>query len=279
MSSLASRLVSVAIPDSLFIDEETLRGKTTKVGQIARAASIFGVERIYIYRDSSKNYDREFETAKDILEYLETPQYLRRRLIPRKSNLEFAGILPPLRIPSHMRESVPRQDEIREAVLTTQNGELVADVGAKEAAIFEGRGQHGQRITVKVVSLKPLKVAPSPRPEQAYWGYEVRRAPSLARFLRSANFDLTILTSRLGELASKKWSELSSRMSSSERALVCFGSPEAGVDKMLKQDNAEVRDFPKAMYLNLFPFQRVETVRLEEALLGSLSVLNIAANV
>jgi methyltransferase len=177
-----------------------------------------------------------------------------------------------------VRESAPKQGEIREAVLTTQNGELVADVGAKEFAIFDGRGQHGQRITVKVESATPLKVVPSPPPEGTYWGYEVRRAPSLARFLRSANFGLTILTSRIGELASKKWAELSSRLSSSERTLVCFGSPESGVDKMLKQDAAGVKDFQKAMYLNFFPLQKVETVRLEEAILGTLSILNIAAD-
>ena len=52
-------------------------------------------------------------------------------------------------------------------------------------------------------------------------------------------------------------------------------SPEAGVDKMLKQDKAKVADFP-SMYLNTFPGQNAETIRLEEAVFGSLSILNLA---
>lgn len=269
-------LVSIAIPDSLFTDEESLRGRTIKAGEIVRAAAIFGVERIYIYRDASSNFDRDYETARQIFEYAETPQYLRRQLIGKKTELEFAGLLPPLKIPHHMRESRVQVGEVREAVLLMQSGELRADVGAKEAAIYQGHGQSGQRVTVKIESVNPLKVAQTPRPEEIYWGYEVRRAPSLARFLRSANFDLTILTSRLGESIVEKWHELTSRSSVVKRTLVCFGSPESGIDKMLKQDHNSVSDFPKAMYLNTFPFQQVATVRLEEAILGTLAILNLA---
>lgn len=274
-----TRLVSIAIPDSLFSDDDTLRGRTVKAGEIVRASAIFGVERIYIYRDASSNYDREYETARSLFEYAETPQYLRRRLIGRKSDLEFAGLLPPLRIPHHLKESKVQLGEIREGVLLLQNGELCVEVGAKESAKYQGHGQSGQRVTVKIESLNPIKATQVPRPEDAYWGYEVRRAPNIARFLRSANFELIILTSRLGESVITRWQELSSRFSSASRSLVCFGSPEQGIDKMLKQDNSSLADFPKAMYLNTFPFQQVATVRLEEAILGTLSILNVARTV
>ena len=269
-------LISIAMPDSLFTDEESLRGRTIKAGEVVRAAAIFGVERIYIYRDASSNFDRDYETARQIFEYAETPQYLRRRLIGKKADLEFAGLLPPLKIPHHMRETRVQVGEVREAVLLMQNGELRADVGAKEAAVYQGHGQSGQRVTVKIESANPIKSSQTPRPEDIYWGYEVRRAPSLARFLRSANFELMILTSRLGESVVEKWPELASRSSLAMRTLVCFGSPDSGVDKMLKQDHTSLSDFPKAMYLNTFPFQQVATVRLEEAILGTLAILNIA---
>ncbi len=269
-------LISIAIPDSLFIDEESLRGRTIKAGEIVRAAAIFGAERIYIYRDASANFDKDYETARQIFEYAETPQYLRRRLIGKKTDLEFAGLLPPLKIPHHMKEARVQVGEVRDAVLMMQNGELRADVGAREFARYKGHGQPGQRVTVKIESTNPINAVQAPRPEDTYWGYEVRRAPSLARFLRSANFELTILTSRLGVSVIEKWLELTSRSSSAERILVCFGSPDLGVDKMLKQDHSSVSDFPKAMYLNTFPFQQVATVRLEEAILGTLSILNAA---
>jgi methyltransferase len=272
----SSPQISIAIPDSLFSDEDTLRGKTIKAGQIARAVSIFGIERIYIYRDESKNYYRDYETAKQIFQYAETPQYLRKRLISKKADLEYVGLLPPLKIPHHLKESKVTVGETREAYLTIQNGELRADVGSKELAAYDGKGQTGQRVTVKILSDNPIRAVQTQAPENTYWGYEVRRAPNLARFLRSASFEVVILTSRLGENIVQKWQELLSRSRQAERILLCFGSPEAGVDKMLRQDNASLSDFPKAMYLNFFPFQNVATVRLEEAILGCLSIMNIA---
>lgn len=270
-------IFSIAVPDSLFSDEDTLRGKTIKAGQIGRAAAIFGVERIYIYRDASRNFDRDYETAKQIFQYMETPQYLRRRLISRRTELEFAGLLPPLKIPHHLKESTAIQGEIREAALLMQNGMLMADVGSKELAIFEDHGQPGQRVTIQVTSTKPLTVRLTESPQDIYWGFEVRRAPSLARFLRSASFELLIFTSRLGENIAENWNDLSSRLKAAERVLLCFGSPEEGVDFMLKEDNASVKDFPKALYLNFFPYQKVATVRLEEAIIGCLSIINLAS--
>jgi predicted SPOUT superfamily RNA methylase MTH1 len=263
----------------LFVDEEGLRGKTIKAGQIARAVSIFGVSRIYIYRDGTKNYDRDFETAKQIFEYLETPQYLRKRLISRKPDLEFAGILPPLRIPHHLKEPKVMVGETREAYLVIQNGELRADVGSKELANYEGKGQAGQRVTVKITCEKPLKATQARPPENSYWGYEVRRAPSLARFLRSASFDVIILTSRLGESIVQQWHQFCEKVKPADTIILCFGSPDLGVDRMLKQDNTTISDFPNTLCLNFFPSQNVATVRLEEAILGCLSIINVACRV
>ena len=270
-------MLSIAIPDSLFIDESSLRDKTAKVGSLARSSSIFGVERIYIYRDSSKNYDKDYETARLIFEYAETPPYLRKLVIPKNPDLESVGVLPPLRIPHHSKGTSLILGEFRDAYLQLQNGELFANVGVRELAQFEGKGQAGERVTVKIDSLKPLKVSRSPRPVDVYWGYEIRRAPTLARFLKSANFELIILTSRKCQLLQEAWDEFKNRLQSSERVLVCFGSPDKGVDAMLNQDSTKMESFPKAMCLNTIPFQNVETVRLEEAVLATLSTINIAS--
>jgi predicted SPOUT superfamily RNA methylase MTH1 len=261
----------------MFLEDDILREKTVKVGLIARAAAIFGVERIYIYRDPKKSHESDYEVARTIFEYAETPQYLRKRLYGRRKELEFAGLLSPLRIPSHLRDPIPKLNEEREGVILFQNGELMADIGARELAVIEGRSQEGTRTATKVLSLNPLKVAIIPRPSNIYWGYEIRRAPSLARFLKSANFELTILTSRLGTPLEKMWSDFCTRVSGSPRILVCFGSPEQGIDPLLKLENSKVSDFKDAFYVNSFPGQNAETIRLEEAILGFLSILNIAA--
>lgn len=259
----------------MFIADDTLRDKTLKVGEIARSAAIFGVERIYIYRDSTRNNDANYDTARLIFEYANMPQYLRKRLIGKRKELEYVGLLPPLRTPNHVRDPVPKLGELRDGVVFTQNGELVVDLGTREFGKLEGRGQEGQRLTFLITSLKPLSAKVTQRPESIYWGYEVRRAPSLARFLRSATFDATVFTSRLGKSLSESWSEFCEKIGKSQKILLCFGSPDAGVDYMLKQDGAKVSDFA-AMYLNMFPSQNSETIRLEEAILGSLSILNLA---
>ncbi len=260
----------------MFADEDSLRGKTSKIGHIARSASVFGVERIYIYRDMSGNNQRSYETARTILEYAETPQYLRKRLIGKKADLEFAGLIPPLKIPHHLKTSRLVEGEIREAVVVLQNSQIRADVGARELAFFEARGQPGQRRTVKISSVNPPTAVSTDRPEGIYWGYEVRRAPSLARFLRGSDFELVILTSHLGELLSKNWMKFVERVRSVHRILICFGSPNEGVHSILKQENSTVEEFHNALVLNMFPSQNVQTVRLEEAILGSLSIINLA---
>ena len=44
-----------------------------------------------------------------ILKYLETPQFLRKRLFPKMNDLKFAGVLHPLRIPSHVTPANPKK--------------------------------------------------------------------------------------------------------------------------------------------------------------------------
>jgi methyltransferase len=259
----------------MFLEDDTIREKTVKVGLIARSCAIFGVERIYIYRDLSRNGDSEYEIARTIFEYVETPQYLRKRLFGKRKELEFAGLLPPLRIPSHLKEYSIEPNEVREAVVVLQNGELMADIGARELAMLDGRVHDNQRITVRVTSVQPLIVRVDEKSKDQYVGYEIRRAPSLMRFLKSSNFELQLLTSRLGAPVNTIWDDFCKKCVEAPRILICFGSPEAGIDKILKQEKARVSDF-QSIYVNTFPYQNVETVRLEEAILGTLSIVNLA---
>ena len=272
-------MLSIAIPDSLFVDESSLRDKTLKAASLARSASIFGVARIYIYRDASRNFERDYQIARLVLEYAETPQYLRKALFPKNPDLEYAGLIPPLRTPHHPTNPQPKAGEIREAVLVLQNGTIFADIGARELALYEGREkQPRERVTVRVESAKPPRVSLTDKPVDLYWGYEVRRAPSLSRFLKSANFECLIFTTRKGDPVTERWSSLRELLAHSQKICACFGSPESGLDEILAQEKANYSDFPGALTLNTFPRQNVETVRLEEAVLGSLAILNVAAH-
>jgi predicted SPOUT superfamily RNA methylase MTH1 len=54
--------------------------------------------------------------------------------------------------------------------------------------------------------------------------------------------------------------------------LIVFGTPKKGVDEMLALEGRSI-DAYKYVH-NMFPFQATKTIRLEEAILGSLSILN-----
>jgi predicted SPOUT superfamily RNA methylase MTH1 len=55
-----------------------------------------------------------------------------------------------------------------------------------------------------------------------------------------------------------------------------FGSPEKGVHEIL---GGRIKNIQNAKILNFFPDQATQTVRLEEALLGTLAIINCSKQV
>ena len=96
---MSRKKLAIAIPASVISDTPHLREKTSKIGLIGRAAAIFRVDEIIVYPDNSRKgkQRREADLTALLLAYLETPQYLRKRLFKLDPQLQFAGILPPLR--------------------------------------------------------------------------------------------------------------------------------------------------------------------------------------
>ncbi len=73
--------LAVAIPAPVVSDTPHLREKTSKIGLIGRAAAIFRVDEIVVYVDNPKvNQRADVDLIATLLEYMETPQYLRKRL-------------------------------------------------------------------------------------------------------------------------------------------------------------------------------------------------------
>ena len=66
------------------------------------------VDTIYIYNETfgEKKIESLLVT---ILKYLETPQFLRKKTYPRVNELKYAGVLHPLKIPSHVTPSNPKK--------------------------------------------------------------------------------------------------------------------------------------------------------------------------
>ena len=195
--------ISVAIPDTSLSDEKGLREKTLKIGKFARTFSIFGVNKIVIYKDPTESRDKsDIFLLRLILEFLNTPQYLRKSLYPMDSDLSYVGLLPPIRAPQHKNKVRPKDvkiGEIRVGVIHDRNSvinkkdrnrftnapkpaidfkkenyDLYIDVGLDYLIPYLGGGINGEKVVVKFVNSYPeLKVirASGRDLEKLYFGY------------------------------------------------------------------------------------------------------------
>ena len=270
--------LSIAIPASLVSEVPHLREKTSVIGQIGRAAAIFRVDDIYIYPDAPD----EAHLIRLILSYMETPQYLRRRLFSKRTELRYVGVLPPLRTPHHPLESRAeklRRGEFREGVvLAEDDGEFVVDVGVDRPLRATGRAPSiGGRATVEIMETQPeLRGRFVGRGEvDWYWGYGIHVSGwDLGRLALSREFDLTVATSRLGPLYQKIEEQMRARWSEARNVLVAFGSPRSGIKEILAREGRTMEEVFH-LTVNTIPQQGCETVRTEEAVQATLAILNL----
>ncbi|KAK9161188.1 hypothetical protein Syun_007529 [Stephania yunnanensis] len=299
------RTVSIAVPGSIIDNAQSLELATRLAGQIARASTIFRIDEIVVFDNKSSGmYDSRVTTAGDedgsesgspflirILEYLETPQYLRKSLFPRHNSLRFVGLLPPLDAPHHLRkhEWGPFREGVTLKEKTLSSVGTYVDVGLSKNVVIEDKLEPGKRVTVAMGTNRHLgadqlrKVVPfsTPREEEGlYWGYKVRYASSISSVFKECpyegGYDHTIGTSEHGtivhsmDLTIPKFSHL----------LIAFGGL-AGLEESIEEDDSlkgknanEVFD----SYLNTCPNQGSRTIRTEEAIFISLQYFHEPIN-
>jgi len=267
-------LVSLLIPSSYTEESPDPRIKTYKVGQIARAAAIFRVDDIVIYHTKGHDDTRFIST---VLRYAETPQYLRKALFPMQDALRFAGVIPPLRIPSH---TVTDESEYREGIVTSVGSDrsVWVDVGSDSPIPLETPGRalkKGERISVRICSRRPTKVQIVNKKDiPSYWGYEVRAKSSLHDALTEAD-GLRIATSAKGRVLDlNTLSEIGASAKQRDKVSVAFGSPSKGLDVILLDEGHKLEDH-SSYVVNAVPGQGASTVRTEEAVFITLGLLNL----
>ena len=278
--------LSIAIPASTISDTPHLREKTAKIGLIGRAAAIFKVDEIILYQDNPKaNQARGVDFMALLLNYLETPQYLRKRLFKIEPDLEYAGILPPMRTPHHPLSGKTKHlqvGEYREGVVLSETKEgLVVDIGVQQPALLrQNQFAVGDRLTLQVINIgKLIEVQTANREDiPVYWGYRVRvETRSFAKMVSDGDFDLRIATARIGDSFVDVAGKIGERWRGGERVLVAFGAPSRGLYEIAQDGGAKLEglfDF----VVNMIPEQGTATVRTEEALLASLAILNMNFN-
>lgn len=73
------------------------------IGEIARTLAMFRVDEIIIYHDNKTDKKDSINHLITNLQYLETPQYLRKTLFPLSESLANAGLMNPLDASHHLR--------------------------------------------------------------------------------------------------------------------------------------------------------------------------------
>ncbi|XP_027198299.2 28S rRNA (uridine-N(3))-methyltransferase isoform X1 [Dermatophagoides pteronyssinus] len=286
--------VSIAVPSSIVDNAQSAELKSYLVGQIARSLVIFKIDEIIIYDEycipgtpEQVILDKRKESmvqAIRILEYLECPQYLRRQLFPIQKYLQYAGLLNPLEAPNHL--SSKDQCPYREGIVLNKphkQGSFV-NIGLKQDCQVDRSVQPNVRVTVKLEpnskKLRGKIVSPSEPREKLglYWGYSIRMANSLSEVFDGCpyegGYDLKIGTSDKGDNVDKTIKKIP--FTSSMHSLIVFGglrgiesAHESDESLSHVQETSELFDY----YLNTCPNQGSDTIRTEEAILITLSVL------
>ncbi len=272
---------SIAIPASMISDVPGLQLKTYKIGQVARALAIYCVNEVIIYPDQDYGKQREdMKFISQVLCYMETPQYLRKKLFPLSPLLKYVGTLPPLNTPhhpTHRRIAELQNEEIREGVVVSHdnNGSLV-DIGMERPLRSSERLTKGRRtFRVRKYGDKELRLELVDSSEiYEYWGYKVvESSQPIGQFIRERSHDLHILTSRLGSRIGDLITEIEGRLKKSRKILIAFGSPKEGLKEILAREGLDqsIADY----FLNTVPSQGTLSIRTEEAIHATLAITNL----
>lgn len=224
---------SIALPSSILSNAQSPELRMYVAGQIARAAAIYCIDEIVIFEeppldDQEKERQEIRRRVKDtenfnpteffklVLEYLETPQYLRKALFPVSQDLRLVGLLNPLALPSHVakkdfsrwregiavgRSNYPKNRGHGKTRGKNSSEELnkgpptrYVDVGLERLVEINESVTVGDRVTVDMRPAGPeygscpgkylfgrLADRDVPRvTDGSYWGYRVRVAKSLS---------------------------------------------------------------------------------------------------
>ncbi|RLG32829.1 hypothetical protein DRN98_04745 [Methanosarcinales archaeon] len=262
--------ITILIPSSLTMEIADEKIRAYRVGQIARAASIFRVDEIVIYRDRSFD-DTAF--IRELLEYANCPPHLKRQLFPISKNLRFAGIIPPLQTPSHPQHKSIEVGEFRMGLVKGRN----VDIGLNELAVIKkGTGEEAGVVTVRITSIDPPEVEiVDPASIPCYWGYRVRVRKSLFKALRDRKLNgRVIFTSKTGDIVDIALLKDLKEYVDLDRIVLVFGSPSRGIEEILRDDNHTMAEFGYPV-INVVKQQGTATVRLEEALVATLTICNL----
>ncbi|MEG3224049.1 MAG: RNA-binding protein [Methanobacteriales archaeon Met13] len=267
---MEQKQISIFIPVSFVSDTKDLKVRTYKVGLISRSAALFRVTRIVLYSDNEDRKGAKF--ISDVLSYMNTPQYLRKQVFPITRELRNVGILPPLRTPHHPTGDLHQGDYRQGLTIKRTRKGTIVDIGADRLALCKEKLSVNRVLNFKVEKLAK-EILITPDEPDTYWGYEIlnthRNLQDSLKVMKPKP-DMVIGTSRIGQPITSVLDEVKEGLRGSKHVAILFGGPYSGLHD-LKGNSGDLSD----LELNIIPHQGTQTVRTEEAVLATLSILNL----
>lgn len=265
--------LSIFVPNSFLAESKDSKIRTYKVGLIGRYAALFRANNIVIYNDNSDGGSRDDALyMKTILEYMDTPQYLRKQVFPITPELKNVGILPPLRTPHHPSSDDLQVGDYRKGLTKkrVRKGTMV-DIGVDQLALCKEKLSVNKVLSFRIEKLgKEILIEPD-EPDSVYWGYEAitsdRNLYDSITMMKQQP-DLVIGTSKYAPNINSILDEVQTSIKQATHVAILFGGPYSGINSLI---NERKLDFE----INTVPCQGTETVRTEEAVISTLSILNI----
>jgi len=272
----ARTLLRVALPTSILTVEHGLALKSIRIHQVARWTSIFGVYEVIFYKEPAADI-KEFQEHRTIIEdhwrYFFTPPYLRKQLIPLTPTLRYVGMLPPIRLKSFDVGKRPKTGEVRLGyVYRDLDGKFKALVGDTSPYLVIGNCRHVDKVIPLLIRSAEKRVAECLE-EHVYAGPTLSFINSfkdlLDKYRKTSKY--VIATDKMGEIPSD---EQVKELRGSD-AIILFGSPKYDLFEIASQEGLDLKKYVDYVW-NTVPFQKVVTVRTEEALIITLGVLNFS---
>jgi len=319
--------VSVALPASIIDNAPGGELKALLVGQIARAFTIFSVDEVVLWEDNSAAVTESMDGGEEDdkvsnamgffvrnLQYLETPQYLRKSLLPMHKDLKWAGLLSPLDAPHHLRkdERLPYREAVTLSAEQAWHPSPKAENGVEEAGCWANCGlaqpvwvpgdvPAGVRVTLRLGKrvtntasaaaeetdwnstlpesyLTASAVAPSePTTKMGlYWGFQVRIAKTMRAVFEECPHEGGY-DLKVG--TSERGERLGNKKLSKFRHLLIVFGGVGGLEEALQDEGSGYPGGTAAStlfdrYLNIVPHQTSRTIRTEEAVLITLTSLS-----
>ena len=284
--------LSILIPSSIVDNAQSKELRTYLIGEIARTLGIFKVSEVIIFhdklKDNSKDYINYFIKN---LQYLETPQYLRKTLFPMSDDLKLSGLMNPLESQHHLRKD--EWSPYREGCVLDRpvNGEYSwVNIGLNKDCKINQKIPPRTRVTVKlnesnfdpklkyytgtVVSMSEPFIK-----NGTYWGYVVRVCETYNDIFNNSiykeGYDFIIGTSDKGENYRNANYE---KKKDFKHCLIIFGGISGIEGMMIDDEHNQINSKENVgknfdLYLNTCMNQGLRTIRTEEAILISLAVI------